>query len=81
MSANIKSSFNYAVSFLIYNDGIMMLMDNAALIGAILFGFKTQDLIILIIILQITGVAALICLDASLPTRAARKRCFTLSSF
>ncbi len=52
-----REFIKYAVSFLIYNDGIMMLMDNAALIGAILFGFKTQDLIILIIILQITGAA------------------------
>lgn len=52
-----KEFIKYAASFLIYNDGIMMLMDNAALIGAILFGFKTQDLIILIIILQITGAA------------------------
>lgn len=52
-----REFIKYAVSFLIYNDGIMMLMDNAALIGAILFGFKTQDLIILIIILQVTGAA------------------------
>ena len=52
-----KEFMKYAVSFLIYNDGIMMLMDNAALIGGILFGFQTKDLIVLIIILQITGAA------------------------
>jgi UMF1 family MFS transporter len=52
-----KEFIKYAIAFLIYNDGIMMLMDNAALIGGILFGFKTQELIILIIVLQVTGAA------------------------
>jgi len=50
-----KEFIKYAIAFLIYNDGIMMLMDNASIIAAILFGFKTQELIILIIILQIAG--------------------------
>jgi UMF1 family MFS transporter len=50
-----KEFVKYAVSFLIYNDGIMMLMDNAAIIAAILYGFQTSELIILIIILQIAG--------------------------
>lgn len=52
-----KEFMKYAVAFLIYNDGIMMLMDNAALIGGILFGMQTAQLIILIIILQIAGAA------------------------
>ena len=52
-----KEFVKYAVSFLIYNDGIMMLMDNAAIIAAILYGFQTSELIILIIILQIAGAA------------------------
>ena len=52
-----KEFMKYAVAFLIYNDGIMMLMDNAALIGGILYGMQTAQLIILIIILQITGAA------------------------
>ncbi len=50
-----KEFIKYAVSFLIYNDGIMMLMDNAAIIAAILYGFETSELIILIIILQVAG--------------------------
>ena len=37
-----KEFIKYAVAFLIYNDGIMMLMDNAAIIAGILYGF--QDL-------------------------------------
>ncbi len=52
-----KEFIKYAIAFLIYNDGIMMLMDNAALIAAILFGFKTSELILLIIILHIAGAA------------------------
>ena len=52
-----KEFMKYAVAFLIYNDGIMMLMDNAALIGGILFGMQTAQLIILIIILQVAGAA------------------------
>jgi len=50
-----KEFIKYTVSFLIYNDGIMMLMDNAAIIAGILYGFKTSELIILIIILQVAG--------------------------
>lgn len=50
-----KEFVKYIISFLIYNDGIMMLMDNAAIIAGILYGFKTSELIILIIILQIAG--------------------------
>lgn len=50
-----KEFIKYMISFLIYNDGIMMLMDNAAIIAGILFGFKTSELIILIIILQVAG--------------------------
>jgi UMF1 family MFS transporter len=52
-----KEFIKYALAFLIYNDGIMMLMDNAAIVAAILFGFKTSELIILIIILQVAGAA------------------------
>ncbi len=50
-----KEFVKYMVAFLIYNDGIMMLMDNAAIIAGILYGFKTSELIILIIILQVAG--------------------------
>lgn len=50
-----KEFVKYTVSFLIYNDGIMMLMDNAAIIAGILYGFQTSELIILIIIMQVAG--------------------------
>ncbi len=45
----------YMVAFLIYNDGIMMLMDFAAIIGATLFGMGQIDLIIFVILIQFSG--------------------------
>ena len=52
---NYKEFGKYMVAFLIYNDGIMMLMDFAAIIGATLFGMNQTQLIIFVIIIQITG--------------------------
>ena len=52
-----KEFIKYMVSFLIYNDGIMMTMDYAAIIGAVLFGLGQQELIIFMIIVQVTSVA------------------------
>jgi UMF1 family MFS transporter len=42
-------------AFLIYNDGIMMLMDYAAIIGATLFGMEQTQLIVFVILIQIAG--------------------------
>jgi len=50
-----KEFLRYMVSFLIYNDGIMMLMDFAAIIGGTLFGLNQVQLIIFVIIIHITG--------------------------
>lgn len=50
-----KEFVKYMVAFLIYNDGIMMLMDFAAIIGATMFGVNQTQLILFVIIIQITG--------------------------
>lgn len=50
-----KEFVKYAISFLIYNDGIMMLMDFAAIIGGTLFGMKQIQLIIFVILIHISG--------------------------
>ena len=50
-----KVFLRYMVAFLIYNDGIMMLMDFAAIIGATLFGLGQVQLILFVIVIQITG--------------------------
>jgi UMF1 family MFS transporter len=50
-----KEFLRYMIAFLIYNDGIMMLMDFAAIIGGTLFGLNHVQLIIFVIIIHITG--------------------------
>jgi len=45
----------YMIAFLIYNDGIMMLMDFAAIIGATLFGMEQVQLILFVILIHVTG--------------------------
>jgi UMF1 family MFS transporter len=52
-----KEFIKYTVAFLIYNDGIMMLMDFAAIIGATLFGMSQIQLILFVIVIQISGAA------------------------
>jgi UMF1 family MFS transporter len=48
-----REFIKYTVAFLIYNDGIMMLMDFAAIIGATLFGMSQTQLIIFVILIQL----------------------------
>lgn len=50
-----KEFLKYTVAFLIYNDGIMMLMDFAAIIGATLFGMAQTELILFVILIQLSG--------------------------
>lgn len=52
---NYKEFIKYTVAFLIYNDGIMMLMDFAAIIGATLFGMEQTQLIMFVILIQFSG--------------------------
>jgi UMF1 family MFS transporter len=44
------------LAFLIYNDGVIMALDFAAIIGAVLFGLDQQGLIIFIIIVHVANV-------------------------
>ncbi|MEA3350758.1 MAG: MFS transporter [Chloroflexota bacterium] len=46
----------FIVAFLIYNDGILMALDFAAIIGAVLFGMNQQQLILFMIAVQVTSV-------------------------
>ncbi len=50
-----REFIKYMAAFLIYNDGIMMLMDFAAIIGATLFGMNQTELILFVIVIQIAG--------------------------
>lgn len=51
-----REFLKFIVAFLIYNDGILMALDFAAIIGAVLFGMDQQQLIIFMIIVQVTSV-------------------------
>ncbi|HMN11719.1 MAG TPA: MFS transporter [Bellilinea sp.] len=53
---NYKEFIKFIIAFLIFNDGIMMTLDFAAIIGAVLFGLGQQQLIIFMIIVQVTSV-------------------------
>ena len=46
----------FMLAFLIYNDAVIMALDFAAIIGAVLFGMEQQELIIFVIVVQVTNV-------------------------
>jgi UMF1 family MFS transporter len=52
-----REYIKFMVSFLIYNDGIIMALDFAAILGAVLFGMEQQQLIVFMIIVQATSIA------------------------
>jgi UMF1 family MFS transporter len=51
-----KEFLKFMIALLIYNDGIIAALDFAAIIGAVIFGVTTTELIIFVIIIQITNV-------------------------
>lgn len=51
-----REYLKFMAAFLIYNDGIIMALDFAAILGAVLFGMDQQDLIIFMIMVQVTSV-------------------------
>jgi UMF1 family MFS transporter len=53
---NFREFIKFFISFLVYNDGVIMTLDFAAIIGAVLFGMDQQSLIIFMIMVQATNV-------------------------
>lgn len=51
-----KEFITFIIAFLIYNDGILMALDFAAIIGAVLYGMNQTQMIIFMIVVQITSV-------------------------
>jgi UMF1 family MFS transporter len=56
-ATQFREFIKFMIAFLIYNDGIIMALDFAAIIGAVLFGMNQQQLIIFVIIVQLTNAA------------------------
>jgi UMF1 family MFS transporter len=54
---SFREFVKFMIAFLIYNDGILMILDFGAILGAVLFGMEQQELIIFMIIVQVTSVA------------------------
>ncbi|MFC2030613.1 MFS transporter [Chloroflexota bacterium] len=53
---NFKEFVKFILAFLVYNDGLIMALDFAAIIGAVLFGLDQTMLIVFVIIVQVTNV-------------------------
>lgn len=51
-----REFLKFMFAFLIYNDGIIMALDFAAILGAVLYGMEQEQLIIFMIIVQVTSV-------------------------
>jgi UMF1 family MFS transporter len=55
-ASQFKEFLKFMLAFVIYNDGIIMALDFAAIIGAVLFGMDQQMLIVFVIVVQVTNV-------------------------
>lgn len=53
---HFREFLKFIIAFLIFNDGIVMALDFAAIIGAVLYGMDQTQLIILMIIVQVASV-------------------------
>ncbi len=51
-----REFIKFLVAFMIFNNGIMMTLDFAAIIGAVMYGLDQQQLIIFMMIVQVTSV-------------------------
>jgi UMF1 family MFS transporter len=51
-----REFIKFMLAFLIYNDGIIMALDFAAILGAVLYGMEQEQLIIFMIIVQVASV-------------------------
>lgn len=56
-AAGFKEFLKFILAFIVFNDGVMMALDFAAIIGNVLFGVSDEGLIIFIIIVHVTNIA------------------------
>jgi UMF1 family MFS transporter len=55
-AGHFKEFVKFMLSYLIFNDGVIMALDFAAIMGGVLFGMEQQMLIIFVVIVNITNV-------------------------
>ena len=54
---SFREFIKFIIAFLIYNDGVLMILDFGAILGGILYGMGEQELIIFMILVQVASVA------------------------
>lgn len=52
-----REYLKFLVAFIFFNDAVMIALNFAAIIGAVLYGFEQEQLIVLIILVQVANVA------------------------
>ena len=55
-AGDYREFIKFVASFVVYNSGVMMAMNFAAIIGAVLFGMEQTELILFVILVQVTNV-------------------------
>lgn len=73
-----KEFLKFMLAYLIYNEGVIIALDFAAILGAVLFGIEQTGLIIFFILVQATNVLGAV-LFGNLQDRIGGKRALTLS--
>ncbi len=53
---HFKEFIKFMVAYLIFNDGVIMALDFAAIMGAVLFGMEQQMLIVFVVIVNVSNV-------------------------
>ena len=77
-ASGFKEFLKFMLAFLVYNEGVIMALDFAAILGAVLFGLEQTGLIIFFIIVQATNVVGAL-LFGNLQDRFGGKHSLTLS--
>lgn len=75
-----KEFIKFMLAYLIYNEGIIIALDFAAILGAVLFGLEQTGLIIFFILVQATNVLGAIYFG-NLQDKVGGKRALTVSIF
>jgi len=73
-----KEFLKFMLAYLIYNEGVIIALDFAAILGAVLFGIEQTGLIIFFILVQATNVLGAVAFG-NLQDRIGGKRALTLS--